>query len=101
MICEAGEGEGFNVGVGLHQGSALSPLLFILLLDGTTKQVAKEGPWSMLLADDLVLCEDTRGKLQVELDRWRIAMESRGLHFSRSKAQVMFCDFRAGACRVK
>ena len=63
VICEAGDGEGFNVRVGLHQGSALSPLLFILLLDEATKQVAKEALWSMLFADDLVLCEDTRGEL--------------------------------------
>ena len=93
VICEAGEGEGFNVGVGLHQGSALSPLLIILLLDEATKQVAKEVLWPMLFAGDLVICEDTSGELQVELERWRIAMENRGLRISRSKAQVMFCDF--------
>ena len=103
VICEAGEGEGFNVGVGLHQGSALSLLLFILLLDEATKQVAKEALWSMLSADDLVLCEDTRWELQVELERWRIAMESRGLHINRSKTQVMFCDFssRGAQCEVR
>ena len=51
-----GEGGSFNVDVGLHQGSALSPYLFLILTDVLTEGVRKEVPESMMLADDIVLC---------------------------------------------
>ncbi len=34
--------EYFHVGVGLHQGSALSPLLFILIMDVLQAEIGKE-----------------------------------------------------------
>ena len=38
----AGESNGFGVEVGLHQGSALSPYLFLLLMDVLTEDVRKD-----------------------------------------------------------
>ena len=52
----AGESDSFNVDVGLHQGSALSPYLFVILMDVLTEGVRKEVPESMMFADDIVLC---------------------------------------------
>ena len=52
----AGESSSFNVDVGLHQGSALSPYLFLILMDVLTEGVRKEVPESMMFADDIVLC---------------------------------------------
>ena len=54
----AGESNSFGVEVGLHQGSALSPYLFLLLMDVLTEDVRKDVPESMLFADDIVLCGD-------------------------------------------
>ena len=53
---EAGKSVPFQVNVGLHQGSALSPFLFIALLDGVTEDLNKEMPWTILFADDGFLC---------------------------------------------
>ncbi|XP_064111273.1 uncharacterized protein LOC135218753 [Macrobrachium nipponense] len=41
-----GRTENFQVGVGLNQGSALSPLLFVL--DVLTEDVREEPPWCLL-----------------------------------------------------
>ena len=49
----AGDTECFHLIVGLHLGSALSPLLFILIMDVLQAEVAKEPPWVMLFVDDL------------------------------------------------
>ena len=52
-----GSTESFEVKVGLHQGSALSPLLFITIMDVISQEVGREPPHAMLFADDLLLCE--------------------------------------------
>ena len=64
-----GNTEYFNVKVGLHQGSAISPLLFIIIMDVLTSEIDTEPPWAMLFADDLVLCETS--KAAVERENWR------------------------------
>ena len=40
--------------VGLHQGSALSPLLFITVMDVISDEIGRGPPHAMLFADDLV-----------------------------------------------
>ena len=52
----AGESGSFNVDVGLHKGSALSPYLFLILMDVLTEGLRKEVPESMMFTDDIVLC---------------------------------------------
>ena len=48
-----------GVKIGVHQGSALSPYLFILVLDEILKGVVKDVPWCMLFADDMIVIADT------------------------------------------
>jgi len=50
---------GFEVKVGMHQGSALSPLLFVM--------VTKALPWELLYADDLVVIAETEADLITRL----------------------------------
>ena len=49
----------FSVKVGVHQGSALSPLLFIMVMDVLTKDVRDRSLMELLCADNLVLCGES------------------------------------------
>ena len=53
VVSQKGETEYFAIEVGLHQGSALSPLLFIIIMDVLTENIEKDPPWAMIFADDL------------------------------------------------
>ena len=53
--CAVGVTEGFEVKVGLHQGSALSPCLFAMVMDRMTDDIRDEAPWTMMFADDIVI----------------------------------------------
>ena len=46
----------FSVKVGVYQGSGLSPLLFIMVMDVLTEDVRDGSLMELLYADDLVLC---------------------------------------------
>ena len=53
--------EEFGVGVGAHQRSGLSPLLFILVLKALARKFCTGVMWEVLCADDLMLITDTQG----------------------------------------
>ncbi|KAJ8712012.1 hypothetical protein PYW08_008966 [Mythimna loreyi] len=82
----------FNVAVGLHQGSALSPYLF-LIMDALTSDIQEEAPWCMLFADDIVLVAESGLEVQNRLEVWWHRLESVGLKVSRTKTEYLFCDF--------
>ena len=48
--CAVGVTDGFEVKVGLHQGSALSPCLFAMVMDRMTNEIREEAPWTMMFA---------------------------------------------------
>ena len=59
MKSERGTSEHFEVGIGPHQGSALSPFLFIMLIDTISQYLRNELPWELLYADDLAIIDVT------------------------------------------
>ncbi|PKA60283.1 ubiquitin-protein ligase E3 C [Apostasia shenzhenica] len=54
-----------------------------------TRYIQDEVPWCMLFADDIVLIEKTKEGAKAKLELWRNALESKGLHLSRSKTKYM------------
>ncbi len=58
--CPAGLSKPFPITIGVHQGSALSPLLFILCMDTATADIQVPQPWSLLFADDIFQADKTR-----------------------------------------
>ena len=88
----AGITDSFAVQVGLHQGSALSPLLFNIVFDVLTEQVRENPPWCVFYADDVILLAKSKDELQTKLERWRQVLESGGMRISRSKTEYMNTD---------
>ena len=68
-----------EIKVGLHQGSTLSPLLFIVIMDAIDEIIGEYLPWAMLLADYLVLCDSSHDHLERRVGIWWERMERVGL----------------------
>ncbi|KAK3513959.1 hypothetical protein QTP70_000153 [Hemibagrus guttatus] len=99
--CAVGQTEEFNVEVGLHRGSALSPFLFAMVMDQLSEEVRQESPWKMMFADDIVICSESREQVEESLERWRFTLERRGMKVSRSKTEYMCVNEREGSGTVR
>ena len=87
--CAVGTTESFKVKIGLHQGSALSPFLFAVIMDRITDEVRRKPLSTMLFADDIVIFEKTREEVERRLECWKYALERRGMKVNRSKTEYL------------
>ena len=85
----AGVSGNLDIRVGVHQGSALSLLLFITVMEEATKEGRVGSPWELLYADDLVLTAETRREVETKFERWREKMQRRGLKVNMEKMKIM------------
>ena len=92
-----GEGysEEFEVKVGVHQGSVLSPLLFIIVLEALSREFCSGVPWVDLYADDLVIIAESLEECVRRLLTWKEAMEKKGLRVNAGKTKIMICRVQA------
>ena len=63
--------EDFEVKVGVHQGSVLSPLMFIIVLEALSREFCTGCHWELLYADDLVLVAESVEVLLEKLKMWK------------------------------
>ena len=88
-------GEGFSkqfeVKVGGHQGSVLSPLLFIIVLEALSREFRAGVPWEDLYADDLAIIADSQEECVRRLLIWKEAVEKKGLRVNAGMTKVMIC----------
>ena len=90
--CAVGVTEGFEVKVGLHQGSALSLCLFAMMMDRMTDDIREEAPWTMMFADDIVICSESKERVEEKLESWRYALER--MKVNRRKTEYMCVNER-------
>ena len=86
-----GHSEEFEVKVGVHQGSVLSSLLFIIVLEELSREFYCGVPWEDLYADDLVIIAESMEECVRRLLTWKEAMEEKGLRVNAGKTKIMIC----------
>jgi len=77
----------FEVKVGMLQGSAFSPLLFVIVM-----KVAL--PWELLHADDLVVIAETEENLIKRLNEWKNIVQNRGMRVNMNKSKIIISGER-------
>src|SRR3954470_5698707 len=90
------ESENFEVKVGVHQGSVLSPILFNIVTQAIADNFKEGLPWELLYADDLVLMAESRAELERKLMEWIVRLKEKGLRVNIGKTKVMNCKVGAG-----
>ena len=83
-----GTSEKFKTGVGVHQDSALSPLLFVVVMQEVTKDVRGESLWELLYADDLVIIAESEEQVVRRFNEWKTELKTRGLKVNMDKAKM-------------
>ena len=78
----------FEIKVSMHQGSALSPLLFLILIEAISREFAVALPWELLYADDLVVIAETKEDLIKSLNEWKDNVENRGVRANMNKIKI-------------
>ena len=68
----------FFVKVGVHQGSALSPLSFIMVIDDLTENGKDGSLMELLYADNLVLCGELLNAVIKKYERLKNAVKGKG-----------------------
>ena len=82
-----GYSEEFGVGVGVHQGSVLSPLLFIVL-EALSREFRTGCPCELLYADDLMISAESMEELLVKVQTWKTEMEKKGLRVNKGRQRL-------------
>ena len=78
-----GMSEQFSVNIGLRQGSALSPLLFIVVVELISRKVSmNDTSRKLLYADDMAIIAEDKGE-------WKEAFKQHGLRVNLEKTEVL------------
>jgi len=86
-VCD--NSNGFEVKVTVHQGSALSPLLFVIVIEASSREFGVALPWELLYADDLIVIAETEDDQIKRLNELKDNVENRGMRVNINKAKVM------------
>ena len=79
----------------MHQGSALSPLFFVIVMEAISREFRVALPWELLYADDLAVTAETEEELIKRLNEWKDNVESKGMRDNMNKTKVMI----SGECQ--
>ena len=72
--------------MGVHQGSALSPLLFVVVMQEATREARGE---RLLYDNELVITAESEEEAVRKFGVWKREMETRGLKVNINKTKLM------------
>ena len=91
VVVGSGMSNEFQVNIGLRQGSALSPLLFILVMELISRKISTTNALRKIMyADDLVIIAEHREELQGTLEEWNDMFKKHGLNMNLDKTEAMW-----------
>ena len=79
----------FSVNVGVHEGSVLSPLLFLIVLEALSREFRTGCPWEFLYADDLAIVAETLDEVKNRLSLCKQKFAEKGLKVNVAKTKVL------------
>ncbi|KAK3525884.1 hypothetical protein QTP70_010940 [Hemibagrus guttatus] len=71
------------------------------VMDQFSEEVRQESLWTMMFADDIVICSESREQVEENLERWKFALERRGMKVNCSKTEYMCVNEREGNGTVR
>ena len=80
--------------MGMHQGSGLSGLLFVIVMEAISREFRVALPWELLYADDFAVIAETEEELIKRLNEWKDNVESKGMRVDMNKTKVMISGER-------
>ena len=86
----AGTSDKFGIEVGVNQGSAPSPLLFVVVMqEEATRATTGEELWELLYINDLVIPPESEKEAVRKFCVWKREMETWGLKVNINKTKLM------------
>jgi hypothetical protein len=86
----------FDVKVWVHQGSVLSPILYVIVFEAVSQDFRAVYHDKCYYADDLVIMAETTEELSIKPENWKSGMEANGLRVNTKKTKVMISHPDAG-----
>jgi len=70
-----------------HQGSALSPLLFVIVMEALSREFRVGLTWELLYADALVVIAETEDLIKT-LNEWKDFVDNRGMRVNMNRIMI-------------
>ena len=87
----------FSVKTGVHEGSVLSPLLFIIVLESLLRECRNILPQEICYVDNLVIIAESLEELGLgRYAAWQNCIESKGVRVNLAKTKVMISYLNQG-----